>query len=83
MKYSFSNRLFENAHGEAPRGKGYWAFVLKNVSVESISPDIFIDQNDTIFWVPGIWTLTEAKKRASAMLEANAIPFTTTVYVAP
>lgn len=86
-KYEFSNWEYEKAHGKAPRGTGHWAFVLKNAAVEGISPETFIDQvsayrKDTIFWVPGVWTLSEAKKRAAVMLEANAVPFGTTVYVA-
>ena len=86
-KYEFSDRDYVLAHGKAPRGTGHWAFVLKNAAVEGIAPETFIDQvsslrRDTIFWVPGVWTLTEAKKRAAVMLEANAIPFGTTVYVA-
>ena len=86
-KYEFSNREYEAAHGKAPRGTGHWAFLLKNAAVEGIAPETFIDQvstyrKDTIFWVPGVWTLSEAKKRAAVMLEANVVPFGTTVYVA-
>jgi len=86
-RYEFSNREYVLAHGKAPRGTGHWAFILKNAAVEGIAPETFIDQisayqRDTIFWVPGVWTLAEAKKRAAVMLEANAIPFGVTVYVA-
>ena len=87
-KYEFSNWEYIKAHGSAPRGTGHWAFVLKNAVVEGISPETFIDQvstyrKDTVFWVPGVWTLTEAKRRAAVLLEANAIPFGITVEVAP
>ena len=87
-KYEFSNWEYLKVHGKAPRGTGHWAFVLKNAAVESISPETFIDQvstyrKDTVFWVPGVWTLTEAKRRAAVLLEANAIPFGITVEVAP
>lgn len=86
-KYTFSNVAYEMEHGKAPKGTGHWAFVIENAVVESISPEVFIDrvnayQKDTIFWVPGVWTLSEAKKRAAVMLSANAIP-ETTIYVAP
>lgn len=86
-KYNFSDMAYVMAHGKAPRGSGHWAFVLENAVVEGISPETYIDQvsslrRDTIFWVPGVWTLSEAKKRAAVMLEANAVPFGTTVYVA-
>lgn len=87
-KYEFSNYEHINAHGKAPKGTGHWAFVLKNAQVDGIAPEVFLDRvssyrTDTIFWVPGVWTLTEAKKRAAVMLEACAVPFGTTVYVAP
>lgn len=86
-KYDFSNHDYLSAHGKNPRGTGHWAFVLKNATVEGIAPETYIDQvssyrKDTIFWVPGVWSLSEAKKRAAVMLEANAVPFGTTVYVA-
>lgn len=88
IKYEFSNHEYICSHGKNPKGTGHWAFVLKNASVEGIAPETFIDRisdyhTDTIFWVPGIWTLSEAKKRAAVLLAANAIPAGTTVYVAP
>lgn len=87
-KYEFSNHDYINAHGVAPRGTGHWAFVVKNVTLENISAEVYIERissyrKDTIFWVPGFWTLTEAKKRAAVMLEANAVPFGTEIEVAP
>lgn len=87
-KYEFSNYEFLASHGKNPKGTGHWAFLLKNASVDGISPEMFLDKvsalrTDTIFWVPGVWTLTEAKKRAAVMLEAHAVPFGVTVYVAP
>ena len=88
MKYEFSNNEYIKSTGKAPRGTGHWAFIIKNAEVKDIAPETYIDQvssyrKDTIFWVPGSWTLTEAKKRASVMLAANAVPEFTTVYVAP
>ena len=88
MKYEFSNHEYLCSHMENPRGRGHWAFLIKNAVVENISPEVFIDKvskfkTDTIFWVPGVWTLSEAKKRAKVMLEANAVPEFTTIYVAP
>ena len=87
-KYEFSNYEYICSHGKNPKGTGHWAFVLKNAAIEGIAPETFIDRisgyrTDTIFWVPGIWTLSEAKKRASIILAANAVPAGTTVYVAP
>lgn len=86
-KYTFSNHEYLFSHGKAPRGTGHWAFIIENASVPGISPETFIDQvssyrKDTIFWVPGVWTLSEAKKKAAALLAAAEIP-ATTVYVAP
>lgn len=86
-KYDFSNHDYLAAHGKAPRGTGHWAFVLKNAAVEGIAPETYVERvssyrRDTVFWVPGVWTLSEAKKRAAVLLEANGVPFGTTVYVA-
>lgn len=89
--YEFSNRDYVLSHGKAPRGAGHWAFTLKNTVVEGIAPetpDTFIEQvsptrMDTTFWIPGVWTLSEAKRRASVFLAAHAVPAGTTVYVAP
>ena len=88
MKYEFSNREYRKSHGANPRGAGSWAFTLKNASIEGIAPEVFIERvsdrrTDTTFWVPGIWTLTEAKKRAEIMLESNGVPRGTVIYVAP
>ena len=87
-KYEFSNSEYLMEHGKAPKGTGHWAFVLKNAHVQDLAPEVMFEQvsafrEDTIFWVPGVWTLAEAKKRAAVMLEACAVPFGTTVYVAP
>lgn len=86
-RYEFSNRDYVLSHGKAPRGTGHWAFVLKNAVVEGIAPETFIDQvsptrRDTIFWIPGVWTLSEAKRRAAVLMAAQAVPAGTTVYVA-
>lgn len=88
MKYEFSNWEYLKAHGTNPKGTGHWAFIIENAEVKDISPETFIDRvgtyrKDTIFWVPGVWTLTEAKKRATVMLAANAVPSGETIYVAP
>ena len=87
MKYNFSNNAYINEHGKAPKGTGHWAFIVENAKLEEISPEVYLDQvsayqTDTVFWVPGVWTLSEAKKRAIVMLAANAVP-ECTVYVAP
>lgn len=87
-KYDFSTYAYLAAHGKAPKGTGHWAFTIENATVPGISPETFIDRvssyrTDTIFWVPGVWTLAEAKKRAAVMLEACAVPFGTTIEVAP
>lgn len=84
-KYTFSNREYLLSHGKAPRGTGHWAFIVDG-AVEDIAPEAYVDvyrmKSFTTFWVPGVWTLTEAKRRAAVMLAANAIP-ATTIYVAP
>lgn len=87
-KYEFSNWEYEKSHGISPKGYGHWAFILKNARIEDISPEHFVEnvspaRYNTTFWVPGFWTLTEAKKRAAVMLAANAVPAGTVVYVAP
>lgn len=87
-KYNFSNHEYLFAHGKAPKGTGHWAFIIENATVEGIATEMYLDKRsayrtDTIFWVSGVWTLTEAKKRAAIMLEANAVPFGTTIEVAP
>ena len=87
-KYEFSNSEYIRVYGKAPKGTGHWAFVLERFVADGIAPETFIVRVsayrvDTTFWVPGVWTLTEAKKRAAVMLEAYGVPFGTTVYVAP
>lgn len=87
-KYDFSNYDYVRSHGKTPKGTGHWAFVLENAVVEGIAPETYIDQisshrKDTIFWVPGVWTLSEAKKKAAALMEAAGVPYGITVYVAP
>lgn len=88
MKYNFSNADYMRSHLQNPKGTGHWAFVIKNAELPNIAPETFIDHVDrfttnTIFWVQGVWTLAEAKKRASVLLAANAVPAGTTIYVAP
>ena len=88
MKYEFSNHDYLRSHGKAPRGTGHWAFVIENAHVQGLGPEVFFDQvsslrEDTIFWVPGVWTLTEAKKRAAVMLAAAGVPAGISVEVAP
>ena len=87
-KYEFYNGDYIMAWGKAPKGTGHWAFEIENAELPEIAPEVAIRkvsayQKNTIFWVPGVWTLTEAKKRAAVMLEANGVPFGTTVCVAP
>ena len=86
--YNFSNNAYVRSHGKAPRGTGHWAFCIKNAAIDGIAPETFIDQvdayrKDTIFWAPGVWTLSEAKKKASALLKAAGVPAGTTIHVAP
>lgn len=86
-KYNFSNYEYLKAHGKNPKGTGHWAFIIENATVEGISPECFYEQvdayrTDTIFWVPGVWTLTEAKRRAAVLLSASAVPEGITVYIA-
>ncbi len=86
-RYHFSNNAYIASHGKAPRGTGHWAFLIENATVEIPVPEVYYDkvsayQTDTIFWVPGVWTLTEAKKRAAVILGGNRVP-ECTVYVAP
>jgi hypothetical protein len=82
-KYNFSTSEYILSHGKSPRGIGHWAFEIEGCSLPEIAPEACVDRRSTIFWVPGVWTLSEAKRRAEVMLEANAVPFGTTVSVAP
>lgn len=86
MKYEFSNSEYIKAHGEAPNGKGYWAFTIK-AEVPEIDSSAFIENYGgkvtTTFWVAGIWTLTEAKKIACRMLSECLVRKDLMVYVAP
>ena len=87
-KYEFGNGEYLREHGKAPKGTGHWAFIVENAALPEIATEVSICHTgplsyETIFWVPGVWTLAEAKKRAAVMLEACAVPFGTTVYVAP
>lgn len=87
-KYDFSTYAYLAAHGKAPKGTGHWAFTIDGAELPNIAPETYVDRLPfnvpmTVFWVPGVWTLTEAKKRAAVMLEACAVPFGTTIEVAP
>lgn len=86
--YYFSNYAYLKDHGKAPRGTGHWAFLIENAVISDIAPETFIDevnayQKDTIFWVPGVMSLSEAKKAASKMLRRCNVPTYVTVYIAP
>ena len=88
MKYRFSTTDYKKVHLSSPYGRGHWAFLIKNAELPNIAPETFIDHVDrfttnTIFWVEGVWTYTEAKERASVLLAANAVPAGTTIYTAP
>ena len=86
--YEFSTYEYVWSHGKAPRGTGNWAFGIPYAHVQGLGNEVFFDQvasfrEDTIFWVPGVCTLTEAKKKAAAMAAAAGVPSGTTIYVAP
>lgn len=86
--YEFTNSSYLRSHGKAPRGTGHWAFEIHNAKLPGIAPEVFLDRiaafrTDTIFWVPGVCTLTEAKKKAAEMAAAAGVPAGTTLYVAP
>lgn len=86
--FEFSNHEYLYSHGRAPRGTGHWAFEIHNATVEGIAPEVYFDRvsayrTDTIFWVPGVCTLTEAKKKASALAAAAGVPAGTILFVAP
>lgn len=88
MKYNFSNYEYMKSTGKNPKGTGHWAFGIVNATVEGIAPEMFVEQvstyrKDTIFWVPGVCTLGEAKKKAKVFLEAAGVPETASIYVAP
>ena len=79
VHYEFSNADYYRTHGKNPRGTGHWAFCIKNADLDIHVPETFHERvheyrTDTIFWVPGVWTLAEAKKRARVILSANAVP---------
>ena len=84
-KYTFSTGLYLRVHGEAPRGRGNWAFQI--AGEHEITPAQYTDTHNgepyTVFILQEGWlTLTEAKKRAAQLLAEKAIP-ATTVFVAP
>ena len=86
--YDFSNSYYLRSHGKAPRGTGHWAFEIRYAHVQGLGNEVMYDQvssfrEDTIFWVPGVCTLTEAKKKAAEMAAAAGVPSGTTLYVAP
>ena len=87
MKYEFSNSEYIKAHGESPRGTGHWAFEIKNAEIPEILGEGFIEfdgsKMNTIFWVSGFRTLSEAKKEAAKMLTECNVRKDVTVYVAP
>ena len=85
--YKFSDRLYKLEHFKAPRGSGHWAFLIMR-PYKGISPEqcIFTDVKNeisTVFWIPGSWTLTEAKREAKKLLKAAGVPDVMTIYVAP
>lgn len=86
--YEFSNHEYLCSHGRAPRGTGHWAFEIHSAKLPEIAPEVFLDavssyRTDTIFWVPGVCTLTEAKKKATALAAAAGVPAGTILFVAP
>lgn len=66
--YDFSNWHYEREHGKAPRGRGFWAFE---------------DNSGHTWYVDETLTLTEAKRKATAMLKAEGVDPLTPIYVAP
>lgn len=88
MKYNFDSTAYRRENGIVPRGKGHWAFIVRGASLPDIAPETSIERDcigvpDTLFWIPGVWSLTEAKKRASIMLAANAVPEWAEIEIAP
>ena len=87
MKYEVSNYEYMKSHFKAPRGTGHWAFTIYGGCVENIAPETFCEKDyegeRTTFWVPGVMTLSEAKKKACDICAEHDIPRTVTIYVAP
>lgn len=85
--YNFSNHEYLKAHGKAPKGTGHWAFMIEGGAVENIAPETFIEREGlkttTTFWVPGVWTLREAEKRAAIMAAEHEVPAYVDIEVAP
>lgn len=54
-KYEFSDNRYIAAHGKAPRGRGWWAFIAGGKT----------------YLVEQYVTLTEAKKAVTAMLRED------------
>lgn len=88
MKYTFDSTVYVCEYGKAPRGTGHWAFIVRGASLPEIAPEAVVDRDyvgnaKTIFWVPGVWTLTEAKRRASVLLAACNVPDWAEIDIAP
>lgn len=66
MKYEFSTRRYEAAHGKSPRGRGWWAFEVA----------------DKTMFVSGNITLTEAKKKIAAQVASLGYPAGTIIHIA-
>lgn len=88
MKYTFDKSTYRLAHGKDPKGTAHWAFTVVGAKIPGIAPEAYVDDPpfnvpQTTFWVPGVWTLTDAKKRATAILAANAVPEWAEIEIAP
>ena len=87
--YHFNTSFYFSEHGKSPRGTGHWAFIIENAKLPGIAPETYVDDAlpfnppQTTFWVPGVWTLSEAKRRAAAILAANAVPVYAEISIAP
>lgn len=67
-----SNALYKNNHDKWPRGRGSWAFGVRNVKEK---------RYDVVFWATDNSTVLEAKKEAAKYCTEKGI--TGQVYVMP
>lgn len=69
MAYNFSNTLYERSHEKAPRGRGWWMFIIGG--------------SRKLVDIPGCMNLSEAKKLMTAKAKEMGVPAGSTIYVAP
>lgn len=60
-KIRIETNTYLRSHGRTPKGRGYWGFIVMDGYPSPV-------REYEKFFVPGSWTLTEAKARARAIV---------------